>query len=362
MPDEPLEDLMESTMGEAFDAATTEPSEEPAEDPGPARGADGRFVSTKESPDVPEGEAVDEGEEPAPEVAEEETPEEPKAEDVPQEAVELPEGFTDAEKEALQKAPEAAKAAARRIGDLQAQMTRTSQEAAEFRKRVEPLDQVVNPLRPGLQRAGVSDAEYIQRLIAADRISQSDPARLIKDLARHNNIDLSALAEGMANEPVPDPQLSALNQRLQRIEHGLTRQQRAALDQANTNANKQVEDFEHEKDESGNPKHPYFNEVFDDMVAEVKGLRAAHPEWPADKVLEKAYIRACEDSPTVSLKIKEAREKAEQAKKAAQAAKAAKEAKKSVVPSMGKGVRQRSDKPGSWEDTMSEAFDRAQSG
>ncbi len=333
----------EESMDATYDEITAEESE------GPARGADGRFASTTES-DVPEGEAVEPGET--------QDAAEPESEaDVPAtEAAALPEGLTAEEKEAIGKLPpEAQDAFTRLTKGREADFTRKSQETAELRRQYEPVSQALEPVRSGLRQSGVSDGEYINRLVAADRALSQNPHKFLTDAAQAFGVDLEDLANGAV--PQVDPRLAALEQRLQRTEVVITQQQQQAEEAAIGSTVSEIKTFAAEKGADGSALRPHFEAVFNDMLPLVAGLKQHNPGLSSRDILDKAYTMAASVNDAVRLKETADNDAARQ-KAAGDAAKVAR--KSSTAPISKTGVRAASTKPGNWADSMDEAYERAQ--
>ena len=148
---------------------------------------------------------------------------------------------------------------------MTADYTRKTQEIAQYRQALEPLNHVLAPIRPALQQSGISEAEYVARLMRADRMLQENPTGAIQNLAQNYGINLEALSQPVEMAQQPDPRLNALQQQVQSLQGYLQQNEARAAQENQAGLYDKIESFAHEKDESGDLKHPHFAKLRETM-------------------------------------------------------------------------------------------------
>lgn len=204
---------------------------------------------------------------------------------------------------------EAQKAISRRAADVEKMYGTRSQEISDREKRVAGFEEVLKPVQDGLKRAGVSEPEYVSRLIKADQMLQQNPVEAIKYLAQQAGVDLTNLS-GEA-EPGVDPSVAALMQKVQSLEGSLGQMQQREVHERSTLLTDQITAFENATDDNGNAKHPHFNNVRDVMAA---FLQSGHAQD-----LDTAYDMAVHADPSIRQYIADdvaAREQARRSREA----------------------------------------------
>lgn len=317
---------LETAFGDEQPAEdVSEPEAEPAPEPeaadeAPSEGAErdenGRFKA-KEDGDQAEPNDADNADKPAGEIK-------------------APASWSKEDKEAFYSLPdEAQRVIARREHERERHFTQRNQEIAERGKQFDALDKVLSPIRPRLEQHGVSEADYVGRLMRADAMLQRNPAEAIKALAQGAGVDLQQLVGGQQADGYTDPTVDAIRrenaemkQRLQSLEGawgGFS--QRQAQEQQSALMG-QIEAFASATDDSGNPKHPHFDQVREDMALFLGNGRA--------ESLDQAYDMAVYANPQIRTAIQEDHAAREAAKRKAEAEKK-KQAAASVTgsPSMG---------------------------
>lgn len=277
-----LDSVLERTIEEHF-------TEEPQ---GPERDERGRFTS-KEGQETPEEEAPPEAED-APETASDDAEDEASAtegddqqeepEDSTEPPLDAPQHWSAVDKEKFGQMPrEAQEWAIERDRAMTADYTAKTQELAAQRQAHEPLNRVLEQVRPNLQRAGVSDDQYISRLIDADRRLQTDPAGAIKWLAANAGLDLSTLE--YVGGDVPDPQIAALQQRIQGLEGHLTQAEQRIQEERQAETQGRIDSFAVEKDADGNLKYPHFERLRNSMGQLIQAGTASDLSDAYDKAI-----------------------------------------------------------------------------
>lgn len=205
-----------------------------------------------------------------------------------------------------------------------AYQTRKEQEAAEYRKRTDPVYNILAPYEQRYRLQGQTLEQGVQQLIGAAEFLGSDPdqafpwlaqtyrprdpAGAIRQLASSWGVDMDqALQDAPYIDPTVQQLISPLQQELQQVRSIISQQQAGQVRQQEQALLGEIAGFENAKDEQGNALHPHFAEVFDDMVMLIQMGRATD--------LPTAYKLATQFNPTLAEATqaelaKKAREKA----------------------------------------------------
>lgn len=252
-----LDDILSSAIETHYEApeATPEPVVEETAEPSVKaerpRDELGRFASAPQTDGTPQGTA---------EVK-------PTAEGQPDpvKPVEAPAHFTAEQKAEFAKlAPEAQSYVSRVEKAREAEYTRRSQEAAEFRRTADPYMQAVGPFQQYLTQiaptVGLSPPEMIRQILTAEhQLRTGNPlqkAQAFAQLAQTYQVDLAALNGG---NPIPQPQFTQPPIDVQQIEE---RARRAAQEEYRKQQEEQrtqstIQSVFTAKDEAGQPKYPF---------------------------------------------------------------------------------------------------------
>jgi hypothetical protein len=147
-----------------------------------------------------------------------------------------------------------------------AAFTRKTTDLAEQRRQVESLQGVLAPYKQQMQAHGISEAEYVSRLMTYDNALRQNPKLALQNLAQHYGIRLSGDSGVDYVEETPsDPQILQLQQQLNQTQaHIQTMQQSQVMAQQQQLVD-QVESFSTAKDAKGNLKHPHFEKLRERM-------------------------------------------------------------------------------------------------
>jgi hypothetical protein len=147
-----------------------------------------------------------------------------------------------------------------------AAFTRKTTDLAEQRRGVESLQGVLAPYKQQMQAHGISEAEYVSRLMSYDNALRQNPKLALQSLAQHYGISLSGDSGVDYEEESPsDPQILQLQQQLNQTQaHIQTMQQSQVMAQQQQLVD-QVESFSAAKDAKGNLKHPHFEKLRERM-------------------------------------------------------------------------------------------------
>ena len=283
------------------------PAEEP-ERPSRARAPDGKFAKADEAP---EAEAVEAKPEPAKAETAEEQPETAPT------GKEAPANWSADDKAMFGNVPaEAQEFLLRRHQAMEADYTRKTQAIAEFQRDFEPVSQMFAPHKQIMRDKGFTPATLIQSWYNVEKaLVDGKGLDIIDGLIKGYNIDPKALAARLgiaANPPQPDGQTPAaqlppeLLTRLTRTEQFIADQQRAAQQreqEAHLAKQNQVmgeiEQFATAKDKSGQPLHPHFDEVQDQMAILATAAKQMNGTVPP---LAELYDQAVWANPSVRAK------------------------------------------------------------
>lgn len=219
------------------------------------------------------------------------------------EVIEPPKHWADADKQLFSKAPaEIQKRWIARETEQQKGLDSKFQEIAGFKKEREVLDEMFAPLARDLELRGISRPQFIGSLLGAHKFLVSEPDKAIRWLAEQYGVDISTLNEQQSN-PQEDKLMRAVHGIETRL-NGFVSAQTQAEHQANLG---KVESFAEAKDEKGNPLHPHFDEVAEDVLL----IMQAMP--PGKKDLEAAYTKAVRMNDAVFTKVQASKAASEKA-------------------------------------------------
>jgi len=155
----------------------------------------------------------------------------------------------------------------RREREMTADYTRKTQEIAEIRRFSDDIRPVFEKNQQLIAHAGAPPAQVMDQLLGMYGYSQRDPAGYLKWAAQSLGVDLSQLTQAPTDE-YADPgllelrnQLTPLHQQVQSVTQYIQEQQRQQQEQAVQQTLSVIESFAQEKDASGTPLRPYFEQV-----------------------------------------------------------------------------------------------------
>jgi len=216
--------------------------------------------------------------------------------------------------------PENQKWISDRVRAQEADYTRKTMEVAEQRKLYDKLEQAIAPRRQQLAMNGMDEGTAIGQLFALSDYADADPVGFARYLFEQRGIPISALSENVGEHSV-DPQLLAMQNRLQGFENHFAQQQSQQLEQQGEVVSGVIESFA--------TAHPFYGELEGEMIPIVSALRDSKPGLTSDQYLQMAYKMALATNDEVSGKIevdrnaKSETERIAKAKKSATAARRA---------------------------------------
>lgn len=190
-------------------------------------------------------------------------------------------------------------------------VTQRDQEYADYRKRLDPLYEVMKPYEQRYALQGMSLNQGVQQLFqVADYLSTS-PDQAFPWLAQNYrpqdaNKAIAALAEKWGvditqvgyEQPYVDPSVSALlnplQQKVQQFEQMFQQQQAQQTQAQQASVLQEITAFESAQDDNGQPLHPHFRDVYDDMLVLVEMGKAQD--------LKSAYELATRFNPAIQEK------------------------------------------------------------
>jgi hypothetical protein len=242
---ETLAKTLQSFEGEADEA-------QPAEEADTLPEAPETDEQTDEQPDEPDAE-VDEADEAE---AEEDEPAELEALAAPNH---WPKDFA-GRFEALE--PAAQHMFMERYKDLEGDYTKKTQAVAQYRKRQEAFDEIMQPHKADFERAGMDEVAAVRQLLAAHDYLRKDPQNAIAWLANQYGVDVGAVGNDPALEDeYADPQVKQLQQQVAQLTGFIQNQQTQQQSQVQASTQSLIDQFAAETDANGNPKHPHFERV-----------------------------------------------------------------------------------------------------
>ena len=167
------------------------------------------------------------------------------------------------------------------------------------------VNEAYNTRQARLAQSGINKAQdYFNLLAQIDDALAKDPTSAIQALA-----DSYGVKFGDNNAD-----LNSIRGQIRDMQQLITNQQAYLQEQQKIQANQTLDDFVKAKDEAGNSKHPYFDDVRQDMIALIRG--------GVSQTLDDAYNRAVWANEAVRNKLIAAKSQAELNSKVVEAGKA----------------------------------------
>lgn len=227
--------------------------------------------------------------------------------------------------------PEQQKWVSDRDREQQADYTKKTMEVAEQRKYYEDIEKVTGPRREQFAMNGMNVAQGIDQLLSLSDFAQRDPIGFTSYLLESRGLSLADVANQQAGGQAPsDPQIVDLQQRLAAQENHLAQQNQQQLQQQGQVVTGVINDFA--------SKHPFYEELHDDMVPIVVTLKESKPGLSHNQYLDMAYKMAAAANESVSSKMeidRQAKANADRVAKAKQTAANARRAGGTNIQSTG---------------------------
>ena len=216
-----------------------------------------------------------------------------------------------------------------RVKSQEADYTRKTMEVAEQRKMYDKLEQAIAPRRQQFAMDGMDDGTAIGQLLALSDYAASDPVGFSRYLLNQRGIPISALTEPDVENHV-DPQMLAMQNRLQGFENHFSQQQEQQEQQEGAVVSGVIDGFASD--------NPFYGELESEMIPIVSALRESKPGLTSEQYLATAYKMAIAANDEVAAKINvdiKAKSEAERISKAKKQSSAAKRAGGTRVSSTG---------------------------
>lgn len=150
---------------------------------------------------------------------------------------------------------------------------------------------------------GMTPTAALGQLLALSDYASNDPQGFLLSFAQQRGIDIGRLGEGYVP---PDPALTALYGQLSQLQQQVGNMQQGQQDHAMSATISEIERFAAEKDGTGNPLRPYWQDVTADILPFVQIERGNNPNAAPVAILQAAYDRACWGNPAVRAKMQAA--------------------------------------------------------
>ena len=149
-----------------------------------------------------------------------------------------------------------------RYKDLEGDYTKKTQALAQYRKRQEAFDEIMQPHKSDFERAGMDEVAAVRQLLAAHDYLRKDPQNAINWLANQYGVDVGAVGNDPALEDeFADPQVKQLQQQVAQLTGFIQNQQTQQQSHVQQSTQSLIDQFAAETDANGNPKHPHFERV-----------------------------------------------------------------------------------------------------
>lgn len=206
--------------------------------------------------------------------------------------------------------------------ETQGYITKRDQEFADYRKRFDPLHEVIGPYEQHWQMQGMDTISGVRQVFSYAEALARNPQEMIPKLAEMYGVDLASL---VAEQPYVPDEMRALQQQVQQMQQAAYQQQHFAQQQQYHRLTEEIRAFETATDEQGNLKAPHFQRVFETMKALANGGAA--------KSIQEAYEKAVLLDTDLQAEIAADKAKRDAAARAAEAAKAQAASRKVVSKS-----------------------------
>ncbi len=249
-----------------------------------------------------------------------------------------------------------------RHNQMEADYTNQKKDLSNFVSEYEPVDKIISSLRPMMAKHNVNTQQMIGVWAQTQQDLLYKPKETLLSLAKEYNVDLSDAVDAQEPAEIIDPDIKRLNDQISGLQNQLqTVTQNSQQTELDTWMGK-IQNFAEEKDESGNLKNIYFNDVMPDMISQANIMKSQGLNPNLAELYESATWsnKAVREKILASQQQADADKRAEQArvieeKKRAQI-QSAKRASKSVS---GQGVGSAQTASGSITDTLWEAYNQS---
>ena len=197
------------------------------------------------------------------------------------------------------------------VEEMNKYTTQRDQEYADYKKRLDPLYDVIKPYEQRYALQGMSLNQGVQQLFQvaellaakpdeafpwlAQTYRPQDANKALSSLAQHWGVDLTQLGY---EQPYVDPSVTALlnplQQQVQQMQGYFQQQQAHQRQQQEASVLQEITAFESALDDNGKPLYPHFRDSFNDMLFLVETGKAQD--------LKSAYELATKFNPAIQEK------------------------------------------------------------
>lgn len=227
--------------------------------------------------------------------------------------LEAPKNWSESVKKVFETLPrESQEFMIKRDKEMTADYTKKTQDLAEQRKSLEALQKVIEPAKQAIQATGISEAEYIARLLNADHALRTNPKIALQQLAQGYGINLSSDNNESESWNDPDPQIAQLMQQNQQIMAELNQFKQQNIQSTVAQTEQTVAEFSSKTDANGNLLYPHFDKVRVKMgnlidAGEAKGLEDAYKK--AVRLDDELYEETLKASQATVKKLEDSKRK-----------------------------------------------------
>lgn len=213
-------------------------------------------------------------------------------------------------------------------------------EIKQARAAVEALEPVIGPHRQYLEQQAGSVQQGIKNLLDTSAFAAQNPMGFIQWFASRKGIDLGT----MQQQPEGDqnPVVAQLQQEVYGLRGQLQQLVGSSEEQQLQQRASEIQAYATEKDASGQPLRPHFEDVRKEVFGLIPLIRSENPNWSVRQVMDAAYTKAVRLNDDVFSREQAAKaEKDRLAREAADRAQKASLSRKSLTGSSPVGETQR---------------------
>ena len=177
---------------------------------------------------------------------------------------------------------------------MEGDYTRKSQENADAMRGYEPLQKAFEPYQAALQAQGMTPADKVGQWAQIEQNLNQNPTQTLQWLAQQHGVDLNTMEVEQSGV-----ELTGLRNELSELRNSITQREQADQQTRLNTVESQIQEFKDLQTEAGEPAHPYFEEVMDEIVA----LAGAERQAGREPELSALYDKAVWMNPTVRDKV-----------------------------------------------------------
>jgi hypothetical protein len=188
------------------------------------------------------------------------------------------------------------------------------------------IEQVIGPRRQPWAENGMNPVVALNQLFSLSDFAGKDPGNFVMWFADQHNINLDVLLDerdqAAQQQGAGDPRFIGLQQEIAQLRNTIGGFTSQTVQQQQAHNMRLVQQFIDEKDAGGNPAHPYFNDVSNEIAQHVAMLRQQQPYLSENELLKASYDFATYNNPRIRGELQAQSLKAAQDQAAAAAARA----------------------------------------